>query len=132
MNNIDGTTNQTGLVRHYYDFRLKMGEQETIQHFYIGGIGMDRFILGFPWLQEFNPPINWTKKKVEGPHLTVSTTNRTLEQEAAERLKIEAAIWGNTVTIPRVDCSYVFLFFMLTNPSPRRLPSPCMTPVDDM
>ena len=37
------------------------------------------------------------------------------------------------VTIPRVDCSYVFFFlFMLTNPSPRRLPSPCMTPVDDM
>ena len=97
MNNIDGTTNQTGLVRHYYDFRLKMGEQETIQHFYIGGIGMDRFILGFPWLQEFNPPINWTKRKVEGPHLTVSTTNHTLEQEAAERLKIEAAIWGSTL-----------------------------------
>jgi hypothetical protein len=39
----------------------------------------------------------------------------------------------NAVTIPRVDCSYVFLFFfMLTNPFPRRLPSPCMTPVDDM
>ena len=37
------------------------------------------------------------------------------------------------VTIPRVDCSYVFFFFfMLTNPSPCRLPSPCMTPVDDM
>ena len=27
----------------------------------------------------------------------ISTTNRTLEQEAAERLKIEAAIWGNTL-----------------------------------
>ena len=84
MNNIDGTTNQTGLVKHYYDFRLKMGENETIQRFYIGGIGMDRFILGFPWLQEFNPSIDWTRKKLTGPHLTVSTTNRTMEQEAAE------------------------------------------------
>ena len=75
MNNVDGTTNRTGLVKHFYDFRLKMGEQETIQRFYIGGIGTDRFILGFPWLQEFNPRINWTTKKVEGPHLTISTTN---------------------------------------------------------
>ena len=47
MNNMDGTTNQTGLVKHFYDFRLKMEEQETIQRFYIGGIGTDRFILGF-------------------------------------------------------------------------------------
>ena len=61
MNNVNGTTNQSGLVQHYYDFRLKMGEQEAIQQFYIGGIGADRFILGFPWLQEFNPQINWTK-----------------------------------------------------------------------
>ena len=58
MNNINGTTNQSGLVRHYYDFCLKMGEQEAIQRFYIGGIGTDHFILGFPWLQEFNPQIN--------------------------------------------------------------------------
>ena len=41
MNNVDRTTNQIGLVKHYYDFRLKMGEQETIQHFYIGGIRTD-------------------------------------------------------------------------------------------
>ena len=34
---------------------------------------------------------------MEGPHLTVSTTNQTLEQEAAERLKIKAAIWGSTL-----------------------------------
>ena len=31
MNNVDGTTNQAGLVKHFFDFCLKMGEQETIQ-----------------------------------------------------------------------------------------------------
>ena len=31
MNNVDGTTNQMGLVKHFYNFRLKMGEQEAIQ-----------------------------------------------------------------------------------------------------
>ena len=97
MNNVDGTTNQSGLVKHYYDFHLKIGEQEAIQRFYIGGIGADCFILGFPWLQEFNLQINWAKRKVEGSHLMISTTNKTLELEAAERLKIKAAIWGNTL-----------------------------------
>ena len=97
MNNIDRSLNQSGLVKHYYNFCLKMGEREVIQQFYIGGIGTDHFILGFPWLQEFNPPINWTKQKIEGPHLTISTTNRMLENEVAKQLKIEAAIWGNTL-----------------------------------
>jgi hypothetical protein len=48
MNNVDGTTNQAGLIQHYYDFELKMGDHKAIQRFYIGGIGTDRFILGFP------------------------------------------------------------------------------------
>ena len=95
MNNVDKTTNQS--VKHYYNFSLKMGEHEAIQRFYIGGIGVDHFILGFPWLQEFNPSINWMKWKLEGPHLTISTTNRMLEDEAAKQLKIEAAILGNTL-----------------------------------
>ena len=41
MSNVDGTTNQMGLIKHFYDFCLKMGEQEAIQRFYIGGIGTD-------------------------------------------------------------------------------------------
>ena len=84
MNNIDGTTNQSGLIKHYYDFCLKMGEHKAIQHFYIRGIGVDHFILGFPWLQKFNPLIDWKRRKLEGPHLTISTTNKTLKSEAAE------------------------------------------------
>ena len=38
-----------------------------------------------------------------------------------------------SVTILRVDCSYVFSFFScFTISTPRRLPSLCMTPEDDM
>ena len=67
--------------------------------------------------------------------------NRTLTEEEKTTMLKEGKCFrcGNKghmskacVTIPRVDCSYVFLFSMLTNPSPRRLPSPRMTPVDDM
>jgi hypothetical protein len=97
MNNIDGTTNQQGLIHHYYDFELRMGDHKTIQRFYIGGIGTDRFILGFPWLQEFNPQINWMKKICLGPPLVVSTTNKTLGELRAEQMMEEAAIWGQSL-----------------------------------
>jgi hypothetical protein len=97
MNNIDGTTNQTGLIQHYYDFKLKMGDHETIQHFYIGGISSDRFILGFPWLQEFNLRINWTKKVHLGPPLTISTTMKTLGEQTAKWIKAEVAIWAQSL-----------------------------------
>jgi hypothetical protein len=93
MNNVNGTTNQMGLIQHYYDFKLKMGDHEAIQHFYIGRIGTDRFILGFPWLQEFNLDINWTKKKHLGPPLTISTTTRTLGEQTVEQITAEAALW---------------------------------------
>jgi hypothetical protein len=70
-----------------------MGNHEAIQRFYIGGIGTDRFILGFPWLQEFNPDINWAKKKHLGPPLTISTTTKTLGEQTAEQIMAEAVMW---------------------------------------
>jgi hypothetical protein len=97
MNNVDGTTNQTGLIQHYYDFKLRMGDHEAIQRFYIRGIGTDHFILGFPWLQEFNLNINWMKKKHLGPPLTISTTTKTLGEQMAEQIMAEAAIWAQSL-----------------------------------
>jgi hypothetical protein len=97
MNNVDGTTNQQGLIRHYYNFKLRMGDHETIQRFYIGGIGADRFILGFPWLQEFNPRINWTKRTCLGPPLIISMTTKTLGEQTAEQIIEEATIWGQSL-----------------------------------
>jgi hypothetical protein len=32
--------------------------------FYITGLGQDRAILGFPFLQDFNPEINWDTKNI--------------------------------------------------------------------
>jgi hypothetical protein len=124
MNNVDGTTNQTGLIQHYYDFKLQMGDHEAIQRFYIGGIRTDRFILGFPWLQEFNPNINWTKKKHLGPPLTISTTTRTLGEQTAEQIAAEAAIWAQSLQISGCyNFMYGLLFSFLSPLSSSPLPS---------
>ena len=41
--------------------------------FYITNLGDDRVILGYPWLRDFNPKINWTTGKLEGPLVEVET-----------------------------------------------------------
>ena len=56
--NVDGTENRSGRITHYYDFTVQQGKQESIQCFYIANLGKHQFILGYPWLEQFNPIIN--------------------------------------------------------------------------
>jgi hypothetical protein len=37
-------------------------------------LGRDRMILGYPFLWEFNPQINWTNGKLEGGDVTLQST----------------------------------------------------------
>jgi hypothetical protein len=37
-------------------------------------LGRDRMILGYPFLREFNPWINWTNRKLEGGNVTLQST----------------------------------------------------------
>ena len=36
-------------------------------------LGLDRIILGYPWLCAFNPDINWPKCKLVGPKVRMET-----------------------------------------------------------
>ena len=57
--NVDGTENRSGRITHYYDFTAQQGKQESVQWFYIANLGKHQFILGYPWLEQFNPIIDW-------------------------------------------------------------------------
>jgi hypothetical protein len=37
-------------------------------------LGRDRMILGYPFLWEFNPCINWTNRKLKGGDVTLQST----------------------------------------------------------
>jgi hypothetical protein len=37
-------------------------------------LGRDRMILGYPFLWEFDPQINWTNGKLEGGDVTLQST----------------------------------------------------------
>jgi hypothetical protein len=62
--NIDRTLNQAGSITHKCQLKLQFKNLMKIVDFYITGLGQDRAVLGFPFLQDFNPEINWDTKDI--------------------------------------------------------------------
>ena len=63
--NIDGTENKKGTIRHYINLRLKIGDQNFNERLLVTGLGKQKIILGFPWLTEQNPKIDWKTGEIE-------------------------------------------------------------------
>jgi Retroviral aspartyl protease len=64
--NVDGTQNKAGIITESCVLRIEKDQRSTEQHFFIMNLGADRVLLGYPWLYEFNPQIDWTKATVGG------------------------------------------------------------------
>ena len=61
VHNVDGTENRLGHIKYYCWLRIIHDKREKLQRFFLTDLGKDRMILGYPFLREFNPPIDWTK-----------------------------------------------------------------------
>src|SRR6202522_1098046 len=57
--NVDGTENKRGTIKQYVDLTFTINERPQTQRLFLTGLGKQKIILGFPWLQEQNPVINW-------------------------------------------------------------------------
>jgi len=57
--NVDGTENKQGTIKTYVNLDLKINGRRTTTKLLVTGLGKERIILGFPWLNEHNPSINW-------------------------------------------------------------------------
>jgi hypothetical protein len=64
--NVDGTKNQGGIIDKSCVLHVQWGEQQVTQRFYVTNLGQDHVILGYPWLQEFNPDVNWEEGRLVG------------------------------------------------------------------
>ena len=57
--NVDGTKNKQGTIKYYVNLNLEINGRKMTTKLLVTGLGKERIILGFPWLQEQNPDINW-------------------------------------------------------------------------
>jgi hypothetical protein len=57
--NIDGTPNKAGSITHKCPIKLQFKDEQKTVDFFVTNLGQDRIVLGFPFLKEFNPEINW-------------------------------------------------------------------------
>ena len=64
--NADGTENVNGVLNKYCWLRVYVGKQHKLQKFYVTNLGIDWVILGYPWLKEFNPPLDWEAGELGG------------------------------------------------------------------
>src|SRR5882672_10536327 len=71
--NVYGTENRGGQITHCVHLYIQHGTKQKRAKFFITNLGKDQLILGYPWLEEFNPEINWTDGKLLGTHIHLKT-----------------------------------------------------------
>jgi hypothetical protein len=71
--NVDGSENKHRTLTHYCLLRVKKGNLNRLQRFYITNLGSDQVILGYLWLRDFNPNVDWKSGHVLGPKVTIKT-----------------------------------------------------------
>jgi len=74
VHNVDGTENKRGKIRHYCWLRVLYNGEQKLQRFFLTSLGKDRMILGYPFLGEFNPQINWSEGKLQGGTVMLQST----------------------------------------------------------
>jgi transposase InsO family protein len=59
--NVDGTPNKRGTIKTYVDLNIEIHGQTRKERLLVTGLGKQKIILGFSWLKETNPIIDWKK-----------------------------------------------------------------------
>ena len=57
--NVDGTENKRGTIKSYVELELEINGKKNRTRLLITGLGKEKIILGFPWLSQRNPDIDW-------------------------------------------------------------------------
>ena len=63
--NVDGTINKKGPIKSYVELEFKINSRKFRERFYVTGLGKQKTILGFTWLQKYNPLIDWKTGKIK-------------------------------------------------------------------
>ena len=56
---MDGTKNKRGIITSFVELDAQINRKQMGLRLLVTGLGKQKVILGFPWLHEYNPEINW-------------------------------------------------------------------------
>ena len=94
--NVDGTKNKRGTIKQYVDLSLTINGKSQTQRLFLTGLGKQKMILGFPWLQEQNPIINWKTGEFRWPTYVPDIKKiRRLSEQRWKNEKRSEGIKGN-------------------------------------
>jgi hypothetical protein len=62
--NIDGTLNEAGSIQEVVDVVLHYKDHSEWVQFAVTSLGKQNVILGYTWLKEHNPEVDWITKEV--------------------------------------------------------------------
>jgi hypothetical protein len=71
--NVDRTPNHQGTITQVCYLLVLQGNKKQRTPFYVTNLGTDRFILGYPWCQDFKPDIDWSNSRLNGPKIRMET-----------------------------------------------------------
>ena len=93
--NVDGTKNKKGMIKSYVDLEFWIKHKKFKEWFYVTGLGKQKIILGFPWLNKHNPIIDWKKGEIKWQPLRIDWKGLLEKRQRIrmeQQLKIEETI----------------------------------------
>ena len=86
---MDGSINKNGNIDSYVWLKVRLGKQEKNMKFYLTSISKERFILGYPFLETFNPEIDWKNGNIGG-QVEIETLSFRKAQNRVRRIQKQA------------------------------------------
>jgi len=91
--NVDGSPNEARQISEVVDILLRYKTHSERMLLAVSGLGKQSLILGYNWLKDYNPKINWEKGEVEMTHCPLQCEGgRALwkEQTCQKRIELRA------------------------------------------
>jgi len=88
--NVDGSPNETGQISEVVDVVLRYKTHSERMLLAVSGLRKQNLILGYDWLKDYNPKIDWEKEEVEITHCSLCCEEgRALQKEQTCQKRIE-------------------------------------------
>jgi len=88
--NVDSSPNEAGQISEVIDVLLRYKTHSERMLLAVSGLGKQSLILGYNWLKDHNPKVNWEKGEVEMTRCPLRCEGgRTLQKEQTHQKKTE-------------------------------------------